>query len=77
MDRPCHEATYKLAGMARTAEKRPRQAILPGAVAEVLLDRIAQGVLTLSSDGRVTYANRSVAAMAGVSRSSLLGSPLR
>lgn len=49
--------------------------MLPGTAAEVLLDRVTQGVLTLSADGRVTYANRSIAAMAGVPRASLLGVP--
>lgn len=45
------------------------------APAEVLLDRIPQGVLTVSREGIVTYANRAVAAMAGAPRASIAGAP--
>ncbi|MGQ0544021.1 MAG: PAS domain-containing protein [Betaproteobacteria bacterium] len=45
------------------------------AAAEMLLDRVAQGVLTVSWDGKVTYANGRIAAMAGVQRPSLLAAP--
>jgi PAS domain S-box-containing protein len=43
----------------------------------MLLDRVVQGVLIVSWDGKVTYANRTLAAMAGLQHSSLPGSALR
>jgi len=45
-------------------------------VAEIVLERISQGAATSSADGNVTYANERLAALAGVSRASLLGMPL-
>ena len=52
-----------------------RQPLWSVAAAEMLLDRVEQGVLTVSWDGKVTYANRRIAAMAIVERSSLVGAP--
>ena len=45
-------------------------------VAEIVLERISQGAATSSAEGNVTYANERLAALAGVSRASLLGMPL-
>jgi signal transduction histidine kinase len=53
-----------------------RQPLWSGVAAEMLLDRIAQGVLIASWDGKVTYANHTLAAMARLQHSSLPGSPL-
>jgi PAS domain S-box-containing protein len=41
----------------------------------VLLDRVPQGVLTVSREGGVTYANRAMAAMTGVPHAALAGMP--
>ncbi len=58
-------------------QKTPlRQHLWSVVAAEMLLDRVAQGVLIVSWDAKVTYANQKIAAMAGVQRSSLLGTPL-
>lgn len=63
--------------MSERTEKAPlRQRLWSVVAAEMLLDRVAQGVLILSWDGKVTYANQRIAAMAGVQRSSLIGTPL-
>jgi PAS domain S-box-containing protein len=63
--------------MAEKTEHAPvRRQLWSVVAAEMLLDRVAQGVLILSWDGKVTYANQKIAAMAGVQRSSLLGAPL-
>jgi nitrogen-specific signal transduction histidine kinase len=63
--------------MPGRTEKAPlRQPLWAGVAAEMLLDRIAQGVLIVSWDGKVTYANRTLAAMACLQHSSLPGSPL-
>jgi PAS domain S-box-containing protein len=60
----------------RTDRAPSRQPLWYGVAAEMLLDRIAQGVLVVSWDGKVTYANHTLAAMAGLQHSSLPGSPL-
>ena len=52
-----------------------RQPLWSVVAAEMLLDRIVQGALIVSWDGKVTYANHTLAAMAGLQRSSLAGSP--
>jgi PAS domain S-box-containing protein len=63
--------------MAEGARKAQlRQQLWSVVAAEMLLDRVAQGVLIVSWDGKVTYANQRIAAMAGVQRPSLLGAPL-
>lgn len=46
------------------------------AVIEVLLDRVSQGVATLSQDARITYANQRLATMLGRARAQLVGKPL-
>lgn len=43
------------------------------AVIEVLLDRVNQGAVTLSSEGQVVYANQRFASMLGMTRSQLIG----
>jgi PAS domain S-box-containing protein len=43
------------------------------AVIEVLLDRVNQGAVTLSSEGQLVYANQRFASMLGVTRSQLVG----
>jgi PAS domain S-box-containing protein len=59
------------------AEKAPLRPQLWSIVAaEMLLDRVSQGVLMVSWEGKVTYANQRIAAMAGVQRASLLGAPV-
>lgn len=46
------------------------------AVIEVLLDRVSQGVATLSPEGHLTYLNQRLATMLGRTRAQLLGKPL-
>jgi PAS domain S-box-containing protein len=46
------------------------------AVIEVLLDRVHQGVATLSPEALVTYANQRLATMLGHTRGQLIGKPL-
>jgi PAS domain S-box-containing protein len=46
------------------------------AVIEVLLDRVNQGAVTLSAEGRLVYANQRFASMLGRSRGELVGQPL-
>jgi signal transduction histidine kinase len=60
----------------RTERAPLRQPLWAGVAAEMLLDRVAQGVLIVSWDGKVTYANHTVAAMARRPHSSLPGTPL-
>jgi signal transduction histidine kinase len=63
--------------MSRRNETAPlREPLWAGVAAEMLLNRIAQGVLIVSWDGKVTYANHTIAAMACLQHSSLPGSPL-
>jgi PAS domain S-box-containing protein len=45
------------------------------AVIEVLLDRVNQGAVTLSSEGQLVYTNQRFASMLGVTRSQLVGRP--
>jgi PAS domain S-box-containing protein len=45
------------------------------AVIEVLLDRVNQGAVTLSSEGQIVYANQRFASMLGMTRSQLIGRP--
>jgi PAS domain S-box-containing protein len=45
------------------------------AVIEVLLDRVNQGAVTLSSEGQLVYANQRFASMLGMTRSQLIGRP--
>jgi PAS domain S-box-containing protein len=47
------------------------------AVIEVLLDRVSQGVATLSPEAHLTYLNQRLATMLGRTRAQLLGKPLR
>ena len=51
----------------------PRQPLWSVAAAEMLLDRVSQGMLTVSWDGKVTYANLTIANMLRVPRLTLLG----
>src|SRR5262245_5403532 len=46
------------------------------AVIEVLLDRVSQGVATLSPEAHITYANQRLATMLGRARGQLVGKPL-
>jgi PAS domain S-box-containing protein len=46
------------------------------AVIEVLLDRVSQGVATLSPEARITYMNQRLATMLGRERGQLVGKPL-
>ena len=46
------------------------------AVIEVLLDRVHQGVATLSPEGALVYVNQRLATMLGRSRVQLIGKPL-
>jgi PAS domain S-box-containing protein len=46
------------------------------AVIEVLLDRVHQGVATLSPEGQLTYLNQRLATMLGRTRAQLVGKPL-
>jgi PAS domain S-box-containing protein len=46
------------------------------AVIEVLLDRVSQGVATLSPEAHLTYLNQRLATMLGRTRAQLLGKPL-
>lgn len=46
------------------------------AVIEVLLDRVNQGVATLTPEGRFSYANQRLASMLGQKRAQLVGRPL-
>ena len=43
---------------------------------EVLLDRVSQGVATLSPEATVVYANQRLAAMLGRTKAQLVGMPL-
>lgn len=52
-----------------------RRPTWPAAAAHTLLDRVSQGVLIVSAAGLVTYANRTIAAMTGVPRWSIVGAP--
>jgi PAS domain S-box-containing protein len=46
------------------------------AVIEVLLDRVNQGVATVSPEGHLTYLNQRLATMLGRTRAQLIGKPL-
>ena len=46
------------------------------AVIEVLLDRVHQGVATLSPDAKITYVNQRLATMLGRTRAQIVGKPL-
>lgn len=61
---------------ARTEKAALRQPLWSVVAAEMLLDRIVQGAAIVSWDGKMTYANHPFAAMAGLQRSLLPGSPL-
>jgi len=75
MGRQCREIAYNIPAMEEDAGSEARRAAFSAGMAEVLLDRVCQGVLTVSAAGRVAYANRTIAAMIGVPRSSILGTP--
>ena len=61
--------------MTKNPEETLGRPLWSVAAAEMLLDRVAQGVLTVSWHGKVTYANGRIAAMAGVQRSSMTAAP--